>query len=290
MSAQRRSAKLRSEDTAPATRRKRPARPRRTNGVKRSGSRVWRVLAWMVGVPLVGAALFFLTLPDVARLKTRVPESTALIDARAAEAREHGRAARRAQRVVPLAQISPWLVHAVVDSEDARFYQHGAIDFVETEDALERAANEGKLGRGASTITQQLAKNLWLGEQRSLWRKAREAAMAERLETLGKDRVLELYLNVVEWGDGIYGAEAASQRWFGVHARELTPEQAAVLTAMLPAPRKRNPRRPSQKLKRRAAEVLELLGTYKQLPPAELAAARARLHAMLGEWAPSASE
>jgi len=231
---------------------------------------------------MVAIATFWLTLPGVSHLQKSFPESTALIDARAAEAKEHGRAARRAWHPVPLAQISPRLQEAVVDSEDARFFLHGGLDLIETQNALDKALDDGKLGRGASTITQQLAKNLWLGEERSLWRKLREAAMAERLETLGKERILELYLNVVEWGDGIYGAEAASQRWFGVHARELSPEQAAILAAMLPAPRKRNPRKPSARLKRRAAEVLELFGMYKQLSPGELESARERLHALLG--------
>jgi len=246
------------------------------------GSAIGKLLLLLFGLSLIAAAVFWLTMPDVERLRTHFPESTALIDARAAEARASGRAARRAWRPVALAQVSPWLQRAVVDSEDARFFLHSGIDLVETKAALEKALDDGKLGRGASTLTQQLAKNLWLGEERSLLRKAREAAMAQQLETLGKERILELYLNVVEWGDGIYGAEEAAQHWFGVRAKELSPEQAAVLTAMLPAPRKRNPRKPSAHLKRRAAQVLELFGLYRQLSPGELASARERLHALLG--------
>src|SRR5205823_5776695 len=138
------------------------------------------------------------------------------------------------------------------------------------------------LGRGASTLTQQLAKNLWLGEERSLLRKAREYFLAKRLETLGKDRILEIYLNVVEWGDGIYGADAAARVWFHKPAAEITPREAAVLAAMLPAPRKRNPRKPSRHLRERAQQILELYGTYRQLSAEELQAARERLRAMLG--------
>jgi monofunctional biosynthetic peptidoglycan transglycosylase len=204
------------------------------------------------------------------------------MEARAAEARAKGRTSRRAWLPVPLGQVSPWLRDAVVNSEDARFYLHHGIDLVETQAALDRALDEGKLGRGASTLTQQLAKNLWLGEERSLLRKAREAALANRLEALGKERILELYLNVVEWGDGVYGAEAAARTWFHVAAADLSPEQAAVLAAMLPAPRKRSPRHPSARLHRRAEQVLELYGVYHQLPKAELQQARLRLRTLLG--------
>src|SRR5207248_11594491 len=107
--------------------------------------------------------------------------------------------AKRVWKAVPLTRVAPWLHKAAVNSEDGRFFDHDGIDMVETEVALEKAAEQHKLGRGASTISQQLAKNQWLGEQRSLWRKLREAVMARKLETLGKDRILELYLNVAEW-------------------------------------------------------------------------------------------
>src|SRR5207245_3514273 len=178
-------------------------------------------------------------------------------------------------------RISPWLRRAVVNSEDARFYEHDGFDVTETEAALEQAAEQGHLGRGASTITQQLAKNLWLGEERTFWRQLREYFLARRLEDLGKGRILELYLNVVEWGDGIYGADAAARVWFGKSAALLSPEEAAVLTAMLPAPRKRNPWRPSPALVKRSFEVLRLYGNYGELTPEELADARWRLETIL---------
>jgi len=208
---------------------------------------------------------FWLSLPSADALRTTNPASTALIDARLKAARAKGHAARRNQHWVPLSRISPWLQKAVVNSEDARFFQHHGFDVVETGVALEKAVEEGHLGRGASTLTQQLAKNLWLGEERSLLRKAREYFLARRLETLGKDRILELYLNIVEWGDGIYGADAAARVWFHKPAAEITPEEAAVLAAMLPAPRKRNPNHPSAALKQRAAEVFALYSVYHQL-------------------------
>jgi monofunctional biosynthetic peptidoglycan transglycosylase len=226
-------------------------------------------------------AAFWISLPSVEPLRSMNPTSTALIDARARDAREARRAARRNQHWVPLSRISPWLQRAVVNSEDARFFQHHGFDAVETGVALEEAVEKGRLGRGASTLTQQLAKNLWLGEQRSLLRKTREYFLARRLEELGKRRILELYLNVVEWGDGIYGADAAARVWFHKPASELLPEEAAVLAAMLPAPRRRNPRRPSEHLRERAAEVLDLYQVYHQLSPDELAQARLRLVALL---------
>ena len=237
----------------------------------------------MAALVLAAAAAFFwLTLPSADPLRRSNPATTALIDARLRAAQEKGHAARRNQHWVPLSHISPWLQKAVVNSEDARFFQHHGFDVVETGVALEQAVEKGRLGRGASTLTQQLAKNLWLGEERSLWRKAREYILARRLEALGKERILELYLNVAEWGDGVYGADAAARVWFHKPAAELLPDEAAVLAAMLPAPRRRNPRHPTRALRRRAREILELYSVYHELTPDELDAARWRLSAFLG--------
>ena len=264
-------------------RRSRTARAPRPHGATRKAAGLgFIVVVACLAALALGAGAFWITLPSAEELRGKNPASTALIDARAAEAALKHKPARRNQHWVALSRISPWLLKAVVNSEDARFYQHDGIDVVETRVAFERAVDEGHLGRGASTLTQQLAKNLWLGEERSLLRKAREALLARRLEQLGKERILELYLNVVEWGEGIYGADAAARVWFHKPAAQLYPEEAAVLAAMLPAPRKRNPRRPSAKLRKRAAEVLELYQVYKQLPQPELEAARARLTALLG--------
>jgi monofunctional biosynthetic peptidoglycan transglycosylase len=252
-------------------------------GRRRTGVRLGRVALTALACLASVALAFWLSLPSARALRSTLPASTALIDDRAAEARAAGKAARRVQVWEPRERISPWLARAVVNSEDARFYLHHGIDKVELNAALEKAVDKGKLGRGASTLTQQLAKNLWLGEDRSLLRKAKEYFLAERLEdTLGKERILELYLNVVEWGNGIYGAEAAARTWFHKPASALAPEEAALLAAMLPAPRKRNPRRPSFRLKMRAYQVLDLFGMYHQLDPQSLADARWRLAALIG--------
>jgi monofunctional biosynthetic peptidoglycan transglycosylase len=225
--------------------------------------------------------LFWLTLPRAEPLRRSNPATTAIIESRISEARERGRAAKRMQHWVPLSRISIWLIRAVVNSEDARFFEHDGIDGKQTRIALTTALEDGHFGRGASTITQQLAKNLWLGEERTLWRKLREAILARRLEALGKRRVLELYLNVAEWGDGVYGADAAARYWFQKSAAELQPEEAAVLAAMLPAPRKRNPVRPSPALRKRAREILRLYSMYGELSPDELGEARWRLQEIL---------
>jgi monofunctional glycosyltransferase len=250
--------------------------------LKRTRQAAVRAALLAVALVCLAAGLFLLTLPSAERLRVENPRTTALMEARAKQAEERGRSARRAQQWVPMARISPWLRRAVVNSEDARFYEHDGFDMVETEAALEQAAEQGHLGRGASTITQQLAKNLWLGEERTLWRKLREYFLARRLEDLGKRRILELYLNVAEWGDGVYGAEAAARFWFNKPAVELSPEEAAVLAAMLPAPRRRNPHHPNDKLRKRAFEILELFGVYQQLGPEQLDEARSHLSDLLG--------
>src|SRR5438105_3072951 len=239
----------------------------------------------MAGVCAVAlAGVFWLSLPSAKPLRRSNPPTTAIIEARAREARQHGRAARRIQHWVPLAGLSPSLREAVVNSEDARFYEHSGVDPAELRAALAEAAARGRV-RGASTLSQQLAKNLWLGEDRTLWRKLKEVILARRLEALGKDRVLELYLNVAEWGEGVYGAEAAAQFWFHKSATQIDPEEAAVLTAMLPSPRKRDPRHPARPLRHRAPKVLALFGTYHQPAPHELAHARSRLRSLLGRAA-----
>src|SRR5919108_2018981 len=237
------------------------------------------------GALALAVGLFFFTLPPPEPLRTQNPDTTAVMDARSREAMDNHRLPRRLQYWVPMNRISPWLRRAVVNSEDARFYEHDGFDVTEAEAALEDAAERGHFARGASTITQQLAKNLWLGEERTFWRKLREYFLAGRLEDLGKRRVLELYLNVVEWGDGIYGAEAAAAIWFHKPALDLSPEESAVLAAMLPAPRRRNPQHPSARLRKRAFEVLELYGAYRQLGPDPLLEARERLADLLGTTA-----
>ena len=144
---------------------------------------------------------------------------------------------------VPLGQISPDFQHAVIAAEDARFYQHHGFDWGEIEIAAKEDL-EGERTRGASTLTQQLVKNLFFGTNRSILRKGAEASLVPVAESvLGKRRILEIYLNVVEWGPGVYGADAACHYYDGTTARSISREKAARLAAILPAPLKRRPER-----------------------------------------------
>ncbi|HBY58655.1 MAG TPA: monofunctional biosynthetic peptidoglycan transglycosylase [Solibacterales bacterium] len=151
---------------------------------------------------------------------------------------------RKQQAMAPLARISPHLRHAVIAAEDGRFYQHRGIDWQEVRKVAEESIEEGEVPRGASTLSQQLVKNLFLTTTRNPIRKAMEFALVPMLElVLPKDRILELYLNVVEWGPGVWGAEAAAQFHYKTTAARLTREQAARLAAILPNPRRRRPAR-----------------------------------------------
>jgi monofunctional glycosyltransferase len=226
-------------------------------------------------------AALWLTSPDPAQLAARNPKTTALIEQRRAEARAAGRAFRPSRAWVPLDRISPHLAEAVLASEDARFYAHGAFDWKEVGAAAGDSLERGRALRGASTLSQQLAKNLWLGSERTAWRKAREAVLAVKVErALGKRRILALYLNVAEWGDGVFGAEAAARAWFGVPAADLDAAQAAFLAAMLPAPRRAALAPAPRWLARRARHVLDLM--RERIGPAEHARASAELERLLG--------
>ncbi len=154
------------------------------------------------------------------------------------------RSYRKRYEFVSLANISPVLQHAVVAAEDGRFRQHHGFDWVEMQKVLEDDVNRHRMGRGGSTITQQLVKNLFLTTERSFVRKGVESSLVPVAEAfLTKDRILELYLNVIEWGPGIYGAEAAAEYYYHVHASQVTREEAARLAAIVPAPLKRKPER-----------------------------------------------
>ena len=249
---------------------------------KRRGT--WRRLLGFTLVALLAYATFeYVRLPSAAPLLKQNPETTALIEQRAAEAREAGHKPRRRQSWVSLSNIPQHVINAVLTSEDGSFYLHEGIDTVELEKAMEEAWKQGKLGRGASTITQQLAKNLWLSTDRSLLRKAKEVVLARRLEKeLPKSRILALYLNVVEWGDGVYGLEAGAREHFGVSAVSLTLGQGAILAAMLPAPRKRSPKSGSKALRKRAHWIIDQMQAVKRISPEQAAATQAEIDRLLG--------
>ncbi len=171
------------------------------------------------------------------------PPTTAVQMQRRMQAWIHGKPYQKRFDFVPLAQISPDFQHAVVAAEDARFYQHHGFDWHEVQIAAQEDI-EGERTRGASTLTQQLVKNLFFGTGRSVLRKGAEFTLVPVAElVLGKRRILELYLNLVEWGPGVYGAEAASRFYYHTSARNIDRQEAAQLAAILPAPLKRRPER-----------------------------------------------
>jgi monofunctional biosynthetic peptidoglycan transglycosylase len=195
--------------------------------------------------------------PDVAGLARQRPATTAFMERYRAEQRARGRSDRIEWRWVSYGAIAPSLKRAVLVAEDANFFAHRGFDFSEIEKAVREALEEGERPRGASTISQQLAKNLWLSPSRNPYRKLKEAALTWQLERrLDKRRILELYLNTAEFGPGLFGAEAASRRYFGKAAADLRDAEAAQLAASLPNPARWHPGAASRAYQRRVASIL----------------------------------
>ena len=220
-------------------------------GVKRKRSRWRRILLWAAALV---AAFYALGGAALLGLKWIDPPTTMVQIQRRAQAAIHRQPYRKRYVFVPLGRISKDLQHAAIASEDERFYQHHGIDWTELHKAVDRDLDRGKLGRGASTITQQLVRNLFLTTSRSVVRKAVEFTIAPAADfILGKQRVLELYLNVIEWGPGVFGAEAAASRYYGIPAARLGREESARLAATIPSPLTRKPAR----MEELSADILE---------------------------------
>jgi len=250
------------------------------------------VLVLLGAIVVTGLLLWFVVIPYPWTLASRNPSETSLMEQRRREARRSGLDFELRQEWVPLAEIAPSLRRAVVVAEDYRFREHEGIDWVSlaeevrwTGDAefswrssADRAALAEALGyawenrselRGRSTITQQLAKNLYFGTDRSFVRKAMEFVVARRLERrLDKDRILEIYLNVAEWGPGVFGAEAAARTYFAKSASELTLSEAAALAGTLPHPLTSNPATNPRQMAWRQALILQRIDPARGLPPA----------------------
>jgi len=208
------------------------------------------------------------TLPDIESLAHTNPTGTALMESRKAQAIEKAQSTRQKWKWVPLNRISTNLQRAVVAAEDASFFSHEGFDWDGIRDAAINNFEAGKMKRGGSTITQQLAKNLYLSSERSLFRKAHEALITRLLEHhLTKSRILELYLNIAEWGQNIYGAEAAARHHFGKSAARLTKDEAAWLAAMLPSPLRYDPIRKTPTLIRRHNRILRWLHKVSTVKP-----------------------
>lgn len=219
------------------------------------------VLAGFTGVAAIYGVWVWRSLPDVSYLSRQNPKETALM-------RERG--GTGVQDWVPLERISEKLIQAVLMGEDANFYGHRGFDFEEMRRAFERNWEEGRTVRGASTITQQLAKNLFLSTERSYSRKIEEALLARRLErALSKKRILEIYLNVIEWGNGIYGAEAAARDVLGKPAQALDAAEGALLAAMIPNPRGLDPCERPKSVRARQERILGYMHMAKDLDDEE---------------------
>jgi monofunctional glycosyltransferase len=237
-----------------------------------------RLFPWkIVGRSLIAAmalgfayvAYLYLALPDVRRLEKTNPTTTAFMELRIREAGQEGRKFQIRHRWVPYNQISANLRRAVIVTEDAAFYDHDGIDLTELKASLEKNWEEGQFLRGGSTITQQLAKNLYLSPTRNPMRKVEELMIARRLEAaLTKRRILEIYLNMIEWGDGIFGCEAAARAYFNGPCGSLSVEQAALLAGAIINPRVHSPARPTRRLVRRQQIIIRRMGIKETPPPA----------------------
>ncbi|MEP7147408.1 MAG: biosynthetic peptidoglycan transglycosylase [Acidobacteriota bacterium] len=260
----------------------------------------WTKILFLTLLGAVGVWLIYelVTFPAIGSLRTENPTTTSMIEYRLSEARSEAREPRKFMIWTPIEQISPNLQRAVLAGEDSRFFQHNGFDWEAIQKAWDEAVKEGvreareeceadaktrqekkdcapteddwipplpSFTRGASTVTQQLAKNLYLSEDRNFLRKGREAVYTYFLErNLSKKRILELYLNCIEWGDGVYGAEAASRNYFNKSASNLTREEAAFLSAMIPSPLNIfNPQKNRKRVVRRQRVILKYMNGMK---------------------------
>lgn len=219
-----------------------------------------KIIAFFVILTFIVGIGFFMVYPDVSRLKKENPKKTSFIEYRETEWKKKGKKIGIQKRWVPLSHISPYLMKAVIIAEDDKFWSHKGFDLDAIQKALEKDLEKGTFKFGGSTISQQLVKNLYLTPSKNPLRKAKEAIITWRLEkALNKKRILELYLNVVEWGEGIFGIEAAAQHYYGKHAIALIPQESARLAAVLPNPRKYHPTGASKYVEKRAKIIYDIM-------------------------------
>jgi monofunctional biosynthetic peptidoglycan transglycosylase len=203
---------------------------------------VVRLIKWLFILLLLfvlGGIAFYSIYPDIGRLKRENPRKTAFMEYREREWKSKGKRVKIEKKWVNFSHISPYVVKAVIIAEDDKFWKHRGFDFDAIEKALEKDLSDGSFKFGGSTISQQLIKNLYLSPSKNPVRKLTEAFLTWRMErTLSKRRILELYLNVVEWGEGVFGVEAASLHHYGKPSSLLTAQEASRLVAVLPNPRR----------------------------------------------------
>lgn len=228
---------------------------------------IWRAFSYFAGTLVLAAAIYeFWFLTQILYWVDHNPPSTRFMEAQLQDLRKRHPSAKLQQQWTDYRRISVNLKRAVVVAEDAKFVDHEGFDWEGMQRAIEKNQEHGRIVAGGSTITQQLAKNLFLSGERSALRKIQEAAITAMLElVMGKRRILEIYLNVAQWGENVFGAEAAARYYFGVNAASLTPEQAARLAAMLPRPRYYDRNRTSPYLER-YSEVIAARMEAAQIP------------------------
>jgi len=217
------------------------------------------VCAFLFFLVIAGFSISFFY-PDISYLKAHNPKRTAFMEYRLKEWKKQGVKKKISQKWVRLSEISPYLIQAVTIAEDDRFWEHEGIDVIAIREAIEKDIQKKRFHFGASTITQQLVKNLYLSPSKNPVRKIREAILAWRMDrVLSKKRILELYLNLIEWGDGIFGIEAASRYYFGKSASALEPFEATRLAVVLPNPRKMDPSDASDYVIKRSMAVYDIM-------------------------------
>jgi len=249
-----------------------------------------RAAAALAAVFVLVCAVYLLWLPDVAPLKKKNPAQTSYMLIKERQAAAKGRKLGRNMVWTGWDGISENLKHAVLVAEDDTFYRHKGVEWTSTWRAIKTDLKTGRLARGGSTITQQVARNLYLSPSKNPLRKIKEILIARRLEAaLGKRRIFEIYLNIAEWGKGIYGAQAASLAYFGKSAAELTPEEAAALAAVLPSPRRYNPVKGTRFMERRKSRIVGRMRASGYLPEeAETEDLDASLEEVISSTAPVA--
>ena len=240
------------------------------------------LLGLIIGVPALlagGGLLIYLSLPDVSDLETNNPRTTALMLQRFREAKNSQTDLVLRQQWVSFDEIPQLFRDTIRVTEDAGFYQHQGVDLVELKAAIKKNWLKGKYVRGASTITQQLAKNLYLSTDKNILRKIKEYLIARRLENqLSKNRIFDLYLNVIEFGPGIFGVRAAAQYFFNKDVRRLNLEEMVRLTAVIPKPLKETPTRNSSWINWKAGWILDTLRRYKYIDQKEYQMVRAKFN------------
>ena len=233
------------------------------------GRTIVRFLVLLPALAFAYLAYIYLTLPDVRALEKSNPKTTAFMELRKEEARDAGRKFSIRQQWVPYSRISPMLKRAVIVTEDAAFFDHDGIDLDEIKASMEKNWEEGQFLRGGSTITQQLAKNLYLSPSRNPIRKVKELFIARRLEAaLTKQRIFEIYLNMIEWGDGTFGCEAAARAYFGKPCASLDMAESALMAGAIINPREHSPAKPTRRLMRRQQIIMKRMGFKESPPPA----------------------